>query len=231
MVVKSGLLVSLTISGLGGSDTETKTDYITVNYPAPVANFTANPITGMTPLIVNFTDQSTGNITSWSWDFGDGETSTNQNSTHTYDDPGTYTVNLTVTGPGGTDKETKADYIVVENETLIANFTADKTSGFAPLTVNFSDESMGDITSWLWDFGDNETSTEENPAQTYDNTGTYTVSLTVWGPGGSDSEVKTDYITVSEPDDGGDDDDDDGGGGGGGGCFVSTSANGSRMEM
>ncbi len=121
---------------------------------------------------------------------------------------------LTITGPGGTDTETKADYIVVEHETPVANFTADNTIGDAPLIVNFSDESTGDITSCLWDFGDGETSTEENPTHTYDNPGIYTVSLSVSGPHGSDTEVKLGYITVSEPD--GDD------GGGGGGCFIST---------
>ena len=125
---------------------------------------------------------------------------------------------LTVTGPGGTDTETKTDYIVVQQETPIANFTANNTSGVAPLTVNFTDESTGDITSCLWDFGDNETSTEENPAHTFDNAGIYTVSLSVSGPDGSDSEIKSGYITVSEPDDDGG----GGGGGGGGGCFIAT---------
>ena len=80
---------------------------------APIADFTTNPISGFIPLTVNFTDQSTGQITSWSWDFGDSSTSTEQNPTHIYDDYGTYTVSLTVTGPGGSDMETKADYINV----------------------------------------------------------------------------------------------------------------------
>ena len=105
-----------------------------------------------------------------------------------------------------------ASYLVRESVPIpIANFIADNTSGVAPLTANFSDTSTGDITDWLWNFGDGETSIEENPVHTYDNTGTYTVSLTVSSPGGSDSEVKADYITVSEPDD---DDGDNGGGGG-----------------
>lgn len=164
---------------------------------APVADFTADPISGVYPLTVNFTDQSTGNITSWEWEFGDGETSTNQNPTHTYEDPGIYTVELTVTGPGGTDTETKADYIVVEHETPVANFTADNTIGDAPLTVNFSDESTGIIDTWKWDFGDDSPlSNEQNPTHTYEDPGTYTVSLTVTGPGGSDTETKENLISV-----------------------------------
>ena len=78
-----------------------------------VAIFVANPTTGFHPLTVTFTDQSLGNVTSWSWDFGDGSSSTMQNPSHTYTDPGTYTVSVTVTGPGGSDTATRANYISV----------------------------------------------------------------------------------------------------------------------
>ena len=184
----------------------------------PVAGFTANPISGVRPLIVNFTDESTGNITSWSWDFGDGlGSSTEQSPTYTYDNAGTYPVILTVTGPNGTDTETKNDYIVVGDIAPVANFTADPMSGAYPLTVEFTDQSTGNITSWFWDFGDGSTSTstEQNPIYIYNNAGTYTVSLTVTSSGRSHTEIKTDYITVSKP---------KGGGGGGGGCFINTMA-------
>jgi PKD repeat protein len=81
---------------------------------APNADFIGSPTSGVAPLTANFTDQSTGQITSWSWDFGDGGTSTEQNPPHTYNDVGNYTVSLTVSGPEGSDTETKADYICVE---------------------------------------------------------------------------------------------------------------------
>ncbi len=85
----------------------------------PGAHFSATPTSGAAPLTVNFTDQSTGQITSWSWDFGDGSTSTEQNPSHTYTDGGNYTVSLTVTGPGGSDTETIADYInVIEGKAM-----------------------------------------------------------------------------------------------------------------
>ena len=121
---------------------------------------------------------------------------------------GTYTIegqvsNLTSkvrTDPSEVLIEIRSWTIEVVDATLIANFIADTTSGVAPLTVDFTDESTGDITSYLWDFGDGETSIEENPTYTYADEGIYTVSLTVSGPAGSDSEVKTGYITVSEPD-------------------------------
>jgi len=78
----------------------------------PVAGFSASPTTGMAPLTVAFSDQSTGVISTWSWVFGDGGTSTEQNPSHTYAE-GTYTVELTVTGPDGSDTNTKVDYIAV----------------------------------------------------------------------------------------------------------------------
>ena len=61
-----------------------------------------------------FTDLTTGNVTSWAWDFGDTNSSTTQNPMHTYAAPGTYTVSLTASGPGGSTVETKVDYITVQ---------------------------------------------------------------------------------------------------------------------
>ncbi len=76
-----------------------------------------------------------------------------------------------------------------------ANFTADSVIGPAPLTVNFADESLGPISSWEWDFGDDsQPSYEQNPTHTYQDPGIYTVSLTVTDPQGSDTETKTDFI-------------------------------------
>jgi serine protease len=80
----------------------------------------------------------------------------------------------------------------------IAEFYAIPTSGTAPLDVQFYDESTGQIDTWEWDFGDlTPHSFEQEPFHTYENEGTYTVTLTVTGPGGSDDEVKIDYIEVT----------------------------------
>jgi len=78
-----------------------------------------------------------------------------------------------------------------------ADFTVSRATGFAPLTIQYTDQSAGIITSWEWDFGDGNVSTEQNPVHTYMNAGDYTVMLTVAGPGGSDSETKTSFISVS----------------------------------
>ena len=79
-----------------------------------------------------------------------------------------------------------------------ASFACSLTSGNNPFTVQFASESTGNITNWSWDFGDGGTTNESNPSHTYTNAGTYSVSLTVAGPGGSSTETKRDYITVNE---------------------------------
>ncbi len=191
--------VTLTATNSCGSDTETKTDYITVTCTAPVADFEGSPTSGEAPLTVNFTDLSSNNPTSWEWDFGDGGTSTEQNPTHTYSDSGHYTVTLTATNSCGSDTETKVDYITVTCTAPVADFEGSPTSGDAPLTVNFTDLSTNNPTAWEWDFGDGGTSTEQNPTHTYNTAGTYTVTLTASNSCGSDTETKTDYITVTEP--------------------------------
>jgi PKD repeat protein/photosystem II stability/assembly factor-like uncharacterized protein len=191
--------VTLTTSGAQVADTETKTDYITVTPPAPVAAFGAAPTSGVVPLTVNFTNASTGAITSRSWSFGDGATSSEQSPSHTYNSPGSYSVGLTVTGPGGTNAETKTDYITVTAVAPVASFSAVPTSGAAPLLVNFTDASAGAITSRSWSFGDGVTSTDPSPSHTYNIPGVYSVALTVAGPGGVDSQTKTNHIVVSKP--------------------------------
>ncbi len=79
---------------------------------APVAFFSANIVSGSTPLIVTFTDQSFNSPTSWLWDFGDGNSSTEQNPIHTYNLDGSYTVSLIATNSHGSDTLTKSDYII-----------------------------------------------------------------------------------------------------------------------
>jgi len=83
--------------------------------PPPLAGFSASPLSGTRPLPVQFTDTSTNSPSSWSWNFGDGGTSTLQSPSHTYTTAGTYTVTLTALNAGGSDSETKTDYITVIN--------------------------------------------------------------------------------------------------------------------
>jgi len=353
--------VRLTVTNQYDSDTLVKTSYIHVTDGFTV-DFVGIPLSGTAPLMVTFTDQTTGVPTAWSWNFGDGATSTQQNPVHTYTAGGTYTVTLQATVDNVTQTETKSEYInvtsncipglygayvdefndeywvpfsgnptyrvdevlwfaddtsgwdsiednwpvatlgktnqfsvtyggyliVPANDTytiyltsddgsvlwldnvldtspvLIDNwggdglhgpeevsatvtltegrhpirikmtenwggallhlewasstitreridsfchipggltevdFTAAPVSGVAPLEVQFTDLSVGNISSWAWEFGDGGTSTDENPVHTYTTAGEYTVILTVLNANISYTEEKIAYIYVTE---------------------------------
>ncbi|MEM7531998.1 MAG: S-layer homology domain-containing protein [Chloroflexota bacterium] len=189
--------VRLTATGDGGSDTAELT--IAVHDPAPIAAFSATPLSGVTPLQVQYTDQSTNSVSSYQWDLGDGQSSIDSNPLHTYTQAGTYTVRLTVTGPGGEDTITKENLITVQAVAPVADFTPSVQSGNIPLTITFTNNSQNVIDTYTWSFGDgSEDSHEESPTHVYTAAGFYDVTLTVTGPGGSHS--KTIQITVNDPD-------------------------------
>jgi PKD repeat protein len=307
--------------------------YFNDQLPAPDADFTVNIRKGLSPLTVQFTDQSTGNISYRNWDFGDGSSSSDQNPAHTYASEGIYSVKLTVRNKDAEDSIVKENYIEVyesafqidnkddsfktagswiaststsgywgtnysysskgtgsdqatwnfnitkpgtyrisawwtasstratnapykiyhawgdypvrvnqlvkgsqwntlgefyftegsysvvltdaadgtviadaikieflymEQPALSANFMSDITSGQPSLTVHFEDQSIGNITAWEWNFGDGETSSVRNPAHTYQNNGIYSVTLTVHDSNGSKTITRDEYILVSD---------------------------------
>ena len=106
--------VTLTVNGDLGASTRTRASYISVYAPVH-ANFTALPTQGPAPLVVHFTNQSTGDYTSCAWDFGDGGGGSDCNPTHTYTAGGVYTVTLTINGPGGNNVLVKPGYIKVNH--------------------------------------------------------------------------------------------------------------------
>jgi PKD repeat protein len=187
----------------GELESNTATVNVTINEvnDPPVADFSYFPEKPTTLDTIQFTDQSTdldGNIVSWSWDFGDGNFSTQQNPIHRYDDDGTYTVSLTVTdderAPNTTTKQ-----VVVANIAPTAAFSFSPVNPTTWDSVQFTDQSTDPddpIQLWHWDFGDGNTSTQQNPAHRYDNPGTYTVSLTVTDDD-EDSAIATQQLEVS----------------------------------
>lgn len=78
----------------------------------------------------------------------------------------------------------------------VALFSADTVEGVIPLTVNFSDESIGEVTTWEWGFGDDSFSSEQNPSHTYNEAGLFSVSLTVNGPNGKTTKTMDHFIAV-----------------------------------
>ena len=170
----------------------------------PVANFTATPLTGGVPLNVQFTDTSTNNPTSWIWNFGDTMNTTvsyAQHPNHTYEYPGNYSVKLWAMNEGGTGYVEKQGYIFTYYP-AVANFTGTPTSGsygLSGMSVQFTDQSTGGVSSWDWDFGDgsySEYNTHQNPGHTYA-VGLYSVNLTVENAFSSDYLIRSDYINVT----------------------------------
>jgi len=191
--------VQLIVTGPGGVDSLTAAVYISVA-EGVTADFSVSDTTGIAPVAIDFTDLSTGSPTSWFWDFGDAVTDTVQNPGHTYTAAGTYSVMLIATSECGPDTLVRTDLIVIDPPAApVAGFTGTPTSGCAPLEVVFTDESAGGILTWAWDFGDGENDTVPNPTHIFATSGLFTVSLTVTGPGGSDTMVMEDYINVEEP--------------------------------
>lgn len=164
---------------------------------APVASFTASKTSGCSPVVVQFTDQSTGSPTSWLWDLGNGGSSTLQNPSATYITPGTYTIILTATNANGSTNDTS--YITVYAAPTVA-FTADSSTACGSKTVTFTNlttPGAGGAVSYFWDFGDGDSSTAVNPTHTYTYPGNFAVSLVVVNSNGCTGTLtKSNYITV-----------------------------------
>jgi len=104
-----------------------------------------------------------------------------------------YTISMRAMNPSNYDAYSEVDWVPVPP---ISDFIASPTSGEHPVTVAFTDQSIGP-TSWLWNFGDGTTGTTRNVTHTYSVAGNYNVSLTTTNEDGSDSEVKTNYVIVT----------------------------------
>ena len=169
-----------------------------------INNFSASVTNGTVPLHVYFTGNVTGNVTNWHWKYTNEETgnttysSANVTAVHIFAKPGMYNVTLTVWGPNGNDTLTKPAYITVNTPSSnlpIADFSPNIRSGYAPLSVKFTDISYN-ATGWNWSFGDGVNSTVQNTMHTYSAAGNYTVNLTVSNANGTNSKLAR--ITVSE---------------------------------
>ena len=148
---------------------------------------------------ITFTDLSAdadGTVDSWLWDFGDTFTSTDQNPVHTFATNDTYSVKLTVTDDDGdTGEITKQVEATDVNKLPIADFDY-SPAGTVVTFTDLSTDDDGTVDSWLWDFGDTNTSTSQNPVYDYTTTGVFLVSLTVTDNEAGVSLTKTKSIGV-----------------------------------
>ena len=179
----------MTLTSSNACGTSTSTQDVTV-ISLPVTAFTADITSGCSPITVNYSDLSTGNVSAWSWSFPGGtpNSSTDQNPVISYNTSGTYDVTLVATNSSGGTTVTQSSFIVVED---VPN--AMFTSNSNVLTTTFNNTSTN-ATSYLWDFGDGNMSTDANPTNTYATGGTYTVTLTATNACGS--ITTTDQVTI-----------------------------------
>jgi PKD repeat protein len=208
--ITPGSSSTLVYSPAAGQSFKTVLSTVTVKYAttAPVADFTpGEPVSGDKTLTVVFTDVSTGSITSWDMDFGDSSTHGTGPGpwSHQYTTRGTYSPSLTVTGPGGSDTETKTSHVQVKEPAPVIDFTpATQVSGVEPLTVNFDATNTGGaVTSWKWEYRLSGAPTWTQFATTEDasftfSDGTYDVQVTATGPDYTDVETKPNIISVGQ---------------------------------
>jgi PKD repeat protein len=174
-----------------------------------VASFTANPTSGVAPLNVNFDasasqNNGTGSLT-YVWNFGDGSTGNGQMVSHVYQNPGTYTVSLTVSNSSGaSDTATRTITVQSANQPPVAIISATPTNGNAPLTVQFngngSIDNAGGGLNYAWSFGDGSTGGNQSTvSHTYNNPGSYVAVLTVTDANAMIHSA-TVAITVNDPD-------------------------------
>ncbi len=181
---------TLEVTNAFGSNSFSVTDYIVVDdVPTLSSSFTRDIMT------VSFTSTTT-NSTNLLWDFGDGQSATESNPIHTYTTPGTYEVSVVSTNDCGQVSNTLAISVSLLPS---ANISADNTAICAQETVSFSDVSGNDVTSWNWSFpgGTPSTSTLQNPVVSYNQAGTYDVSLTITNRSGSDTQTFDNYVAVT----------------------------------
>ena len=186
-------VVCLTISDSSGcSDTHCDTLTVSGTTGNCQASFTASS-QGNSAFFTNTSTSPTGNL-SYVWDFGDGSSSTQTNPQHTYNSSGTYTVCLTISDSNNCSG-TFCDTISVGSTggTCAASFTTTTQGNFLVLTNTSSSPSGG--LSYVWDFGDGNTSTMQHPTHNYAQGGTYIVCLTISDSVGC-SDTVCDTVTV-----------------------------------
>jgi gliding motility-associated-like protein len=190
---------SVTLKADGGdcSDEIKKTDIVIVYNNS--LDFDADKKKVCLGETVRFSDLST-NVKTWKWYFGDGHTSNQQNPQHVYDSEGLFTVRLDVEFNNGCESTLTKEELIEVSKPPVADFNADETFSYgSELEVQFTNLSL-DADSYLWDFGDGNTSTEENPVHVFSGFGMFTVSLNAINGICEDVIVKEEYIELRQPD-------------------------------
>jgi outer membrane protein OmpA-like peptidoglycan-associated protein len=128
----------------------------------------------------------------YQWDFGDGSTGAGMTAAHTFQEPGTYTVQFTASNEAGEDSRSLTVTVEEPQPAQVVSLNASPNPANEGESVSFSANVQGDQpVSYEWDFGDGTTGSGEGPSHTYDEAGTYTVELTASNDAGEDSRTLT----------------------------------------
>lgn len=186
-----------------------KADMGTPINASPISVAKSDKTTGQTPLVVTFdgrnSTDSDGTIVKYSWNFGDGNISDLAYVQNTYTTAGTYNATLTVEDDMGATSQSNVVITVTEpvNNPPIVKAFADKVSGTIPVTVTFDGTSSsdidGNIVSYLWNFGDETTSTSAFVQHTYTSAGIYNATLTVTDDDNAVTKSSNITITATSP--------------------------------
>lgn len=162
----------------------------TADFPDPVPTCDGSP--------VQFNDNSSGPILTYSWDFGDGQFGAGTNPTHTYPAIGNYTVTLTVVSNNGCTSSTTGTAQVVDGP--LPDFTV--TNGLEVCVneeIQITDNSSGQIVGYDWDFGDGFTTTDLLPTHSYATAGPFTITLQLTAPDNCASTQSVDILVNPNP--------------------------------
>lgn len=186
-------------NGNGCTDTVTQYKYINI-VPADI-KINNLPVKGCAPVVFSpsYTVKSIVPITNYLWNFGDGTSSTDTNPVHIYSTPGVYSVSLVYTTADGCTGTINYPNAVQAGQKPSAAFSATPTNTCASTPIVFTDNSTGNITSWLWDFGDGITDTARNPIHFYNDTGYFHVRLIVSNNGCTDTLRIQNFIYIRPP--------------------------------
>lgn len=194
------VLITIIFQACKKDDESNKAPSCEITSPSAAENITENEIV---TIVVNSTD-SDGSITEVRFYIDNLNKASVNSSPYSYEwntqgeTIGNHTLKATCIDNEGASASDEITITIISGDLPISNFIADPVSGSVPLTVNFTDQSTNTPTSWEWDFGDGNNSTEQNPSHVYNDMGVYDVMLTVANDDGSDTKTATNLIIAKD---------------------------------
>jgi PKD repeat protein len=200
--LSNGVAVKYLKDGLNKQGIDDKYAYVTFNLEDKSCegnvDFSADRTNGNSPLTVQFTDKSVMDGVSWAWSSNGILFSTEQNPRNTFTTPGKYSIRLEVTDENGLINSAVKDSYITVLSSPVADFSYGPTPAGKNDLIQFTDQSTGAPTSWMWNFGDGNSSSLQSPSHAYPLAGTYTVTLSVGNAFGASAPVSKEITIVND---------------------------------